>query len=112
MKKLMGYFVDLFSVKTINYPQQMRMLKRLMETYTKEEIQYALDYYAKNGVSMYSLGYLSEKTMARPLKEIEASKVIEQWSDDSGERNKRKFAENNKTRSRKRDYFNLFEESE
>jgi hypothetical protein len=111
MKGIIAHFVQTFGVDNINWSAQMTILKRLLKTYTKEQITYAIDYYANRGVHIYSLGYLS-KCMDKPMQEYMAMKNTASWSDDSGERNRRKFAENNQAGSRKEYYLDLFEESE
>lgn len=111
MKQIIAHFVQTFSIDNINWSAQMTILKKLLKTYSKEQILYAIDYYSQKGVHIYSLGYLS-KCMDKPMSELMAKKNTACWGDNSGERNRRKFAENNQTGSREEHYLDLFEESE
>ena len=104
------HLVQTFGLTQLNWSGQMVIVKRLLKTYTKEQLLYAIDYYAKKGVHIYSIGFLNTKTMKDPINDMQAVNEIKQWSDDSGTRNQRKFAENNKVGSRKKHYFDLFEE--
>lgn len=111
MKTIVQHFVQTFGVTNINWSAQMAILKKLLKTYTKEQITYAIDYYAKRGTEMYSLGFLT-KSMDKPMKEFMAIKNTASWGDDSGERNQRKFTENNQAGSRAKYNLDLFKESE
>lgn len=108
MKEIISHFVQVFDVQSINWSAQMMILKKLLTKYSKEEIIYAIDYYASKGVSLYSLGYLNS-TMDKPCIELKATKSTLAWGDDSGSRNQRKFAENSETRGGKKHYFDMFE---
>jgi len=110
MKQIVSHFVKLFDVENINWSAQMTIVKRLLKTYTKEQIIFALNYYANKGVKMYSLGYLS-KTMDTPVKEYIAEQNINQQVGDASERNRRKLRESNEALSREKRYLDLFEES-
>jgi hypothetical protein len=109
MKEIITHFVQTFMLTKINWSAQTVILKKLLTKYTKEEILYAIDYYANKGVSMYSLGYLMN-TMDKPCQELKAKQSTTAWGDDSGTRNQRKFTENNQTRSGEKHYFDLFKE--
>lgn len=100
-----------FDVKNINWSAQMVIVKKLLNSYSKEEILYAIDYYKQKGVNMYSIGYLFS-AMKDPVDECKAKREVNLWSGNSGERNQRRLAENNQTRSRKKYSFDLYEEPE
>lgn len=109
MKQIVSHFMALFDVQNVNWSQQMTIVKRLLKSYTKEQIIFALDYYASKGVKMYSLGYLS-KTMDTPVREYIAQQNIMQQVGDASERNRRKLRESNEALSREKRYLDLFEE--
>ena len=111
MKQIIMHLVQTFELTNVNWSAQMMIAKKLLKTYTAEQILFAIDYYAKQGLHIYSLGFLS-KTMDKPMKEYEAVNQTKTWSDNSGERNRRKFTENNQAGSRAKHNLDLFEESE
>ena len=112
MKQIVMHLVQTFGLSNINWSAQMMIVKKLLKTYTQEQILFAIDYYAKQGVHIYSMGFFNTKTMDKPTKEYEALNQTKTWSDDSGERNRRKFTENNQTGSRAKYNLDLFEESD
>lgn len=108
MKNIISYFVQTFKINNINWSAQMAILKRLLKTHTQDEIIFAIGYYKRKGVNMYSLGYLF-KTMGEPMRELKALKTIATQTGDSYERNQQKFRINNQAFSREKYNLDLFE---
>ena len=92
----------------------MQLAKKLLTSYTFEELEYALRYYKSKGVNMYSLAYLLAKdVMLDPIGLYKAQQVINLQDGSSGERNKQKcIRKDNETNFGKEHYFNMFEESD
>lgn len=88
-KQVVSEMKRVFDVKRINYPVQMKLAKNLLNKYKHNEISFALQYVKDSGKDIYSLGYLTDKTMREAIKAMN----IEEKEDDgnSGERNKRRI---------------------
>ena len=110
MKEIIKHLGQTYGIKNINWSAQMMITKSLLKTYTKEQLLYAIDYYKKRGVEIYSMGYF-KNSMDKPCRELEAQRFIaNQDTGDSSERNQRKFREADATFGREKCYFDLFEE--
>ena len=109
MKSIVKYFISTFGVQTVNWPQQVKIVKSLMERYSREEIVYAIDYYKSKGTDMYSLGFLN-----RNMEEAVTAKKTEEYlstqTGDANERNKRKLRTDNQALDREEYYLDLFAE--
>lgn len=108
MKQIVSRLVQTFQIDKINWSAQILMTKKLLEHYTREEILYAIDYYKRMGKEIYSIAYLA-KCMDKPIREMKAMQNITLQDGNSGDRNKRKFRENNEAISRKECFGDLFE---
>lgn len=97
----------------INWPHQMKMLAKLQETYSDEDIVYAVDYYKNRGIPITSFGFLLYKdNMKDPCKLAAAERNICMQEGSSGERNKQRVRNNSKAYGGEEPYFSLFAESE
>lgn len=112
-RELVFYWCDKFKidVKAISWSQQMSVVKKLLEQYTAEQIRFAIDFYCAKNRQMYSMGYLL-KAMDKIPDLYRAEMAIVSQEGDSLDRNQRRLAENNETRSREKHYLDLFEKPE
>lgn len=88
-KDIVDYFRGLFGVSEINWPQQIRIVKKLLEDYSDTQIIYALNYYKNKGVNVYSIGYLKGR-MKDPMSMLTAEKHV-QRNEGSGRRNQERI---------------------
>lgn len=98
-RDLIDYFITSFNIPAnrINWGFQMKILKSLLLRYTMEEVKYAIDYYKKKGVEVYSLGWLKFGTnMSIPSSLLLAEKYAKEGG--SGERNRKRIEQHNKTK--------------
>lgn len=108
--EIVKYLVTQFEVENIDYRKQGSLLKRLRQKYSDEEIIYALDYYKKQGASIYSFGYLLYKNnMTAPCTELKAKMAVKQLNGTTMSRNRQRIRQNCETNNRKKSYFDLFE---
>ena len=84
-KDIVSYLCKTFAVSEINWAQQIKITKKLMEDYSAEQIIYALSYYKNKGIGVYSMGFLKGK-MKDPMSMLNAEKHL-QRDENSGERN-------------------------
>lgn len=111
MKTIISHFVQTFDIDNINWSAQMVILKKLLKTYSKQQINYAIDYYKAKGINMYSLGYLI-RGMDEAITSYKAEIDISLQVGDKSERNQRKFRKNNEAFNREKYYIDLFEKSD
>lgn len=112
-KEIVGYFSNLFDIKDINWPLQMRLAQRLKEKYKDQEIKYAINYYKDVGCEMYSLGWLLYKNNMKIPCSLYQAEINMQKGEDSGERNWNRINQQNSKAERRTEYpCYLFEESE
>ena len=100
--------------QNVNWAQQMSQLNKLLKNYTYEEVEYAINYYKKQGIELTSIGYFvysGFKNMKVPVSLLQAEKQIAEMNGggNSSDRNKQRVRENNKANSREVDYFSMFE---
>lgn len=110
-KDIIVKFIRLFDVSEINWAQQVKICKKLLEDYTDTQIIYALNYYKNNGKKLYSLGFLLNR-MREPMMQLSAEKHLQ--SDGNGnskERNWKRIEQNSKTERRTEYPEYLFTES-
>lgn len=112
-RDLVLHWIELYNVEDIDWKKEMSIAKKLLSKYSDEDISYVLQYYKDRGNYIYSLGFFvfkNYKFMSDPIKERKAELNCK-GDDDSGERNRRKLEQNNKTNNRTKLDFSMFEES-
>ena len=110
--EIFKHFAECFGIEHIDFKKQGSLLKRLKQKYSDEEIIYALDYYKKQGVSLYSLGYLLYgNNMIMPCTEYHAKEVVAKQDGTAESRNMQRIRQNSQAYYRKESYLDLFKES-
>jgi hypothetical protein len=109
-KKLLDAFYEIYKPRNINYAYQMQIAKGLVQKYSEDELLYALDYFNKRGISIYSLAYL-RGNMEEACSLLKAEKFMDRGGEDSGSRNWKRVVQNSKAKHREVAPKYLFEES-
>lgn len=107
-KELVIKLAETFNIPTVDWRKSMTQMKRLLEKYSPEQIEYAIDYYSKKGVQVYSVGFLSGN-MDDPCSLLVAEK--HSLKGGSRERNWKRIIQNDKAKCRKDYPEHLFAET-
>ena len=97
-RQLVIKMAEAFNIQNVNWSKSMSQMKRLLEKFTPEEIEYAIDYYKNKGVEVYSVGFFSGN-MGDPCSLLKAEK--HSLRGGSCERNWKRIIQNDSAKRRK-----------